>query len=138
MIKIIVAFLLLLCVFVSVASAHNYMPTDCYSFTIEGVPDPWHEVLTVSESTIADNGTTCAFNVSELWKIEYQYTGYHPNSCIRIIIFDSDGYLMSYYLICDLESSSGVIYCKGAKEGISFNVFAGRLKSWNITVSEYI
>ena len=136
MLKTLVAVMLFLCA--SAACATNYMPTDRYSFTIEGIPDPWHEVLFVSDATISANGTTCAFNVSEIWKIEYRYEGYHPNSCLRVIIRDSGGYLMSYYLICDVESSSGIIHCQGAKEGISLDVFAGRLKSWNIKVSEYI
>jgi hypothetical protein len=136
MLKTLVAILLVLCV--GIACATNYMPTDRYSFTIEGVPNPWHEVLSVSESTIAANGTTCAFNVSERWKIEYSYIGNHQDSCFRVIVRDPKGYLMSYYLICDVEFSSGIIHCQGAKEGISLDVFAGRLKSWNISVSEYI
>ena len=116
--------------------AINQMPTDHYSFTIENESESWHEVILVSKPTIAANGTTGAFDVSEIWKLEYHYEGYHPDSCLRVIIRDREGYLMSYYLICDQESSEGIILYRGAKKCISLDVFGGRLKSWNISIFE--
>ena len=125
--KIVAVWCLLLCI--GVVCATNYMPTDEYFFIIQ---NEWEVVGIATPSTVDINGETKPFNVSEYWKMEWEYIANDDDGALRIILRHPEGYLISYNLMRDTKRSSGTFYGQGAHTNVSLDVFAGRLRSWNV------
>ena len=116
-------------------SADGYANTSRFTYIHnQGI---WKTKCIATSSTVDVNGRTKLFNVSRYWKIEYEYVAKHDDSAIRIIVRRPDGHLLSYYLLCDVERSEGIIYCKGALRGIQLDIFAGRIQSWTVKVFDH-